>query len=457
MRTASASAFHTAHPAFDTLAVERLRSQDYARLDELGQVYLDYTGAGLHAASQVREHAFQLQSSIFGNPHSANPTSQAATTAAERTRAAILNFFGAPPDDYTVVFTSNASGALKLVGESFPFQPGSRYLLSADNHNSVNGIREFVRARGASFTYVPLEPCSLRLDEDALLDELRLAPPGGQHLFAYPAQSNLSGVQHSLAWLELARDYGWTTLLDAASFVPTNRLSIGDWQPDFVAVSFYKLFGYPTGVGCLIARRSALERLERPWFAGGTISISSVAGDGHTLAEGETAFEDGTINFLSLPAVEIGLRHLSTLGMDTLATRVRCLTAWLLDEMTALRHPNGEPLVRVYGPTTTDRRGGTVAFNLLAADGHLLDYRQVEAEANRWRISLRSGCFCNPGASEAALGLSPADLRTLFDGGPVSEVAVDYRLNAGAVRASLGIVSTPSDIARFLELLRSFL
>ena len=73
-------------------------------------------------------------------------------------------------------------------------------------------------------------------------------------------------------------------------------------------LSFYKIFGYPTGVGCLLARRSALVKLRRPWFAGGTITIASVQGEGwHYLIPGEAGFEDGTVNYLNLPAVAIGV------------------------------------------------------------------------------------------------------------------------------------------------------
>ena len=66
---------------------------------------------------------------------------------------------------------------------------------------------------------------------------------------------------------------GWSVLLDAAAFVPTSRLDLRAVQADFVAVSFYKMFGYPTGVGCLLARRKALKKLHRPWFSGGTITV----------------------------------------------------------------------------------------------------------------------------------------------------------------------------------------
>jgi selenocysteine lyase/cysteine desulfurase len=125
--------------------------------------------------------------------------------------------------------------------------------------------------------------------------------------------------------------------------------------------------------------------------------------------------------------------------------------------LTSLRHANGAPLIRIYGPLTGDRRGGTIAFNVLDSSGAALDYRDVETRANQSNISLRSGCFCNPGASEAALGLTLAELSPLFAHGerPTAE-ALRRRHAFGAVRASLGIATTPADIARFVQFLRCF-
>ena len=91
-----------------------------------------------------------LSDQVLGNPHSVNPTSGASTTLVEAVRVAVLQYFYAPPEEYTAIFTANASGALKLVGKSYPFAPGDRYLLTVDNHNSVNGIREFARPGGQS-------------------------------------------------------------------------------------------------------------------------------------------------------------------------------------------------------------------------------------------------------------------------------------------------------------------
>ena len=446
------------YPAYaSTLHIDKLRAEDYRRLDQAGHVYLDYTGAGIYAESQVRKHQQILLENTFGNPHSSNPTSQAATKYVESARAYVLSYFKADPAEYDVIFTANASGALKIVGESYPFGAGDQYLLTFDNHNSVNGIREFAHGKGAAVTYLPVALPDMRVDEGMLTEALGKARPGGNNLFAYPAQSNFSSVKHPLDWIEKAQAAGWDVLMDAAAFAPTNPLDLSKYNPDFVPLSFYKIFGYPTGLGALVARRSALRKLHKPWFAGGTITVASVQGDKYYLAEGHAAFEDGTVDFLNIPAVEIGLKHIQSIGIESIQTRVRCLTGWLLENLTALRHSSGLPLVRLYGPLSTEARGGAVTVNFFDAHGQPLDHRFIEQAANRVNISLRTGCFCNPGAGELALGISRVELDVCFHG-PGHEQRLtldDFRLcidgkNSGAVRISVGMITNFDDVQALL-------
>jgi molybdenum cofactor sulfurtransferase len=462
-RAAALTAFSTAHPEFEgTRALDDLRATEYARLDRAGQVYLDYTAGGVYADSQVRAHADLLMSGVFGNPHSTNRASAAMTEWVERARAYVLEYFNASPEEYVVCFTQNASGALRLVGEAYPFTSEGHYLLTFDNHNSVNGIREFARAKGARVTYAPVIPPDMRIDDDRLAAYLADTGSGSCNLLAYPAQSNFSGVQHSLEWIDRAHERGWDVLLDAAAFVPSNRLDLGRWQPDFVPISFYKIFGYPTGVGALIARKRALRKLHRPWFAGGTITVASVGGDRYFMHEGAEAFEDGTLDYLALPAVEIGLRHIDRVGLDLIHTRVRCLTEWLLETLASLRHGGGEPVVRVYGPVDASNRGGTIALNLYDSNGRFIDHRIVEQRANEAGISLRTGCFCNPGGGEVALGLSAEELSTCFVHAADRLALDEFRRciddkSTGAVRVSLGLVTTFADVYRFVEFAAGFI
>lgn len=446
-----------------TARLDELRAREYARLDAARHIYLDYTGGGLYADSQLRAQMTLLQEHVFGNPHSSNPTSLAMTERVEAARRAILQFFNASPEEYCAVFTSNSSGALKLVGEAYPFAPGDRYVLTFDNHNSVNGIREFARAKGAHVQYVPVTLPDMRIDVEHLAEELDRPGPGN-NLFAYPAQSNFSGVQHPLEFIEMAHARGWDVILDAAAFTPTNRLDLSRWKPDFVCQSFYKIFGYPTGVGCLLARRDKLGRLKRPWFAGGTITVASVQGDKYYLTEGEAAFEDGTLNYLNIPGVQIGLAHIQSIGYELIHERVTYLTGWLLDQLLALKHRNGEPLVRLYGPPTTEMRGGAVTVNFYDPHARAIDHRVIQERANAANISLRTGCFCNPGGGEIALGLTGTELSQCFrrPGYETRFTVDDFKLcidgkSTGAVRVSVGLVSNSADVENFIQFASSLL
>lgn len=448
-------------PDYDkTSRVDELRSRDFARLDAGGHVYLDYTGGSLYSDNQLIEHTNVLRHGVYGNPHSNSPSSAASTQMVERTRMYVLEYFNASPDEYEVIFTHNASAALKIIGESYPFSPASRYLLSFDNHNSVNGIREFARAKGARVTYVRNVAPELRIDIDQLRRELAKPNSKGRNLFAFPAQSNFSGVQHSLGWIAYAQSKGWDVVLDAAAFVPTNQLDLSKYHPDFVPLSFYKMIGYPTGVGCLIARRSALNHLRPPWFAGGTVEMASVQGDRYYLSNGESAFENGTINYLNLPAVEIGLRHLQSVEIRLIHERISYLTAWLLEELNRLHHTNGVPVVEIYGPRNMIERGATVALNFRDPMGRVFNFHQVEEMASRRNISLRTGCFCNPGAGELAFRLTRDDMVDCFENDKRASfercIIVVKGKTAGAVRVSLGLVSNFEDAFHFAKFAQLF-
>jgi selenocysteine lyase/cysteine desulfurase len=415
--------------------VGNLRRTEFARLDAAGVAYLDYGGAAPYGDSQLRAHFARLAHGVFGNPHSMHASSRESTRIVNAARRMVLDFLDAG-DDYAVVFTANASAAIRLVAEAFPFSSAAPLVLSADNHNSVNGIREYARRAGAPVVYLPLDT-SLRLDDPAA----RLAHLDGRGLFGFPAQSNFSGVRHPLSLVLEAQEHGHRVLLDAAAFVPSHALSLRACPADFVALSFYKMFGYPTGVGALVARREALAELRRPWFAGGTVEFVSVELGRHRLHAGHEGFEDGTVSFLDIAALDAGFALLRRAGVDAIAAHAKALATELVVELRALRHPTGAPAIRFYGPEDDADRGGTVTFNVLDRDGTLVPFTIVEQQADAAKVHVRGGCFCNPGAAEAALG---------FDGERMA------RAGAGAVRASVGLANTRTDVRRLIAVLRSF-
>jgi selenocysteine lyase/cysteine desulfurase len=314
-------------------------------------------------------------------------------------------------------------------------------VLTSDNHNSVNGLRLPARRARATVEYVGLD-ADMRIRDASPA----LPPATAPSLFSFPAQSNFSGVRHPLEWIGQAQQRGYRVLLDAAAFAPTATLSLSAAPADFVALSFYKIFGYPSGIGALVARRDALAELRRRYFAGGTVQFASVQNDVVRLKQGAAAFEDGTVNFLAMPAVCDGLRWISRVGVRQIARHVADLTTTLLDRLSEL----GDGVV-VYGPRDCRSRGGTVSFNV-RRDGRLLPYEEVEAAARDRGIAVRGGCFCNPGAAEHAFALPAARTRACLRGEfsiPRLRACVGD-LPVGAVRASLGLATQPADIERLV-------
>jgi selenocysteine lyase/cysteine desulfurase len=455
--SAERQAPHDIDPVF-----AELRQREFARLDRAGHAYLDYTGSALYAERQIRRHGALLLDATFGNPHAESEASRASSQALDLGRSLLLAHLDADPGEYTVCFTANASAAIKLVGESYPFGGDSACVLTADNHNSVNGIREYARRSGARVAYLALDD-ELRLV--GAIDGLRCeaSRSNGPKLFALPAQSNFSGVRHPLSLVAAAQELDYDVLLDAASLVSCRGLSLRTTRPEFVALSFYKLFGYPTGLGALVARCDALARLARPWFAGGTVDYASVQNDLHALRSGADGFEDGTPNFLGVSALPDGFALLAEVGMARLSAHASRLTSLLLDGLRGLTHRDGSSLVRHYGPADTDDRGGTVAFNLVDRERRVIPYWVVESRARARGVSLRGGCFCNPGASEAAFRFDAATTgRCLRTGGFTIERFAACMQDAGAdvavgaLRASVGMANNEADVRRAIDVMAEF-
>ncbi|EMD32985.1 hypothetical protein CERSUDRAFT_118413 [Gelatoporia subvermispora B] len=445
-----------------TWILDALRRSDFARLDRTGETYVDYMGGSLYPESLIRVHTGFLHRNVLGNTHSVSNASKLSASCAEEARQTVLSFFRAPKG-YTVIFTANATGALKLVGESFPFSEGSKYVLSADSHNSVHGIRQYAVQRGAQVCYIEstdqggVDPT----DAKTILKQQR---PQNRHsspsLFALTGQSNISNSKNPLSLIKYASSQGYYTLLDAAALAPTSIVSLTETPVDAMAVSFYKMFGFPTGVGALIVKESLLSRLERPWFAGGTVDVVQAPGTIVTMsAELHERFEDGTINYLNLPAITDGLRFLSAY-LPFLPLRLSTLTHHLVSELSQLRHDtSGTPVVQILSRTPERHlksvgdqsdTGSVVALLFLFPSGEMMPNTFIEYAAATHRISLRTGCMCNPGGAAALLGLRDA-MAALPPAPTLQAFSRQMGRELGVVRISLGLASDFRDVWRVLR------
>ncbi|KAJ8495911.1 hypothetical protein ONZ45_g12658 [Pleurotus djamor] len=461
--SAAYNSFIRAFPEYQlTWIVDTLRRTDYSRLERTGETYVDYMGGALYPESLIRVHTAFLNRHILGNTHSVSNSSLLSAKCASEAREAVLTFFRAPPE-YTVVFTANATAALKLVGEAYPFASGSSYVLGADSHNSVHGIREYATHKGARVCYIPatstggVDPPTAK---SCLLKNRPRSKEAPPCLFALTGQSNISNSKNPLSLLEHASSLGYHTLLDAAALAPTSIFSLSETPVDAMAISFYKMFGFPTGVGALVVKKSFLARLERPWFAGGNVDVVQVPGNivtpSHHLHE---RFEDGTINYLTLPAVVDGLRFLSAY-LPFLPLRLSSLLHHLTNNLTQMKHDTtGGPVARILSRLPNRRLrsvgeqadcGSVLSLIFLDPSGDMLPNSFIEYAASKQSVSLRTGCMCNPGGAAAILDIQD-DMKQLYPGVTLKDFEHHVGRELGVVRISLGLASNFQDVWRVLK------
>ncbi|CAG8945753.1 unnamed protein product [Penicillium salamii] len=444
-------------------STEVIREQEYPNLNKT--IYLDHAGTTIYAKSLITAFSRDMNSSLFGNPHSMSVSSQLSTRRTEEVRTRVLQFFNASPEEFDVVFVANATAAIKLVADSFRDcdSRGFWYGYHVDSHTSVVGVREV-----AEMGY----QCFQDVDVDAWIADLGTAQSKAPRLFAFPAQSNMNGRRLPVRWCEQIRSAANEasnvfTLLDASSFVSTAPLDLGKatGAPDFTALSFYKIFGFPD-LGALIVRKSAARILKRrKFFGGGTVDMVIAAGtQWHAKKEASihAQLEDGTLPFHSIIALDaaIGTHERLYGSMSNISAHTGFLAKRVYDRLAAMAHFNDSKVCQIYqsGYGNPAFQGPIIAFNLRNSRGEWIPKTEVERLATMQNIQLRSGSVCNPGGTAFSLGWTSQELRRNYAAGlrcGDDHDILDGR-PTGILRVSLGAMTNLDDIDSLIDFIEKF-
>jgi molybdenum cofactor sulfurtransferase len=429
----------------------------------------------------VEDFSAKLMSNLYGNPHSACDPAELSGRAVASIREQTLRFFCADPEYFDLVFTANATAAIKLVAESFRDLAMSSstsgtfwYGYHKDAHTSLVGVRELTNGTHHCFNNDQeveewLEGVSY-VSEQPNMDGL----PG---LFAYPGQSNMTGHRRPLSWTRTLRQssrifhQNTYSLLDAAALATTTQLDLSDPDsaPDFTALSFYKIFGFPD-LGALIVRRRSGHILSwRKYFGGGTIDALTVLHESTFRRKEDTihdGLEDGTLPFHSIVALGCAIdSHKKLYGsMESISRHTLFLSNRLYIGLSSLRHSNGHPLCVIYKDssdthpyTDSTTQGATIAFNVLDIKGNHVGYSHVEQAANQRSIYLRAGGLCNPGGIASYLKVEPWQFKRAWSAGYRCGGAESFEIingkPTGVIRASLGAMSTVADVDKLIVFL----
>ncbi|KAF9570013.1 hypothetical protein EC968_002327 [Mortierella alpina] len=513
-------------------SIDTIRREQYPQMKDA--IYMDHAGATLPSQIHLKKFTADLTSNLYANPHSKSPSSQATSARVQSARQKVLEHFKASiHGEWDVIFTANATAGIKLVGDAFPWTrrspatagPSSKLTVLREAHTSLVGLRGLVhdgngsidvetitehelekqllarrksgRSReSANVSHHPSPPLSpsssiSNLNSSAFVDSVMDTEGVAEeettiyNLFAYPAQCNFGGRRFPLSWTSEVKNCLDTrttknlVLLDAASFVMTSELDLSDLasSPDFIVVSFYKMFGFPTGLGAVIVKTELADKLQKRYFGGGT--VSAITSGEHwqvyrTSLHGR--FEDGTLNYLDIVALDLAFESIKEIYGDysRISPHVTALHRTLYRAMRQLKHYNGAPLCELYvddadknkeNDSTGSRLVGNsetygpiLNFNLKRSNGQWIGYGDVERLASMKNIHVRTGGFCNPGSMQRWLDLSTEEVKANLEAGHVCWDDTDI-LNGkptGSIRVSLGAMSSIDDVVSLIAFLEEY-
>ncbi|ESO05303.1 hypothetical protein HELRODRAFT_77660 [Helobdella robusta] len=452
----------------------------FKQIVHIEQIYLDHAGSTIYSQLHLKSYFDDLSHNLYGNPHSKNKSSLETDSMVDEVRKKVLNHLNTSENEYSIIFTLNATKALNLVAKCFAFKSKAHsvnkglFVYLNDNHTSVVGMRNSVNVK-TNADIVCIREHDL---EEFVKKRISLKPfekfesTFVNNLLVYPAQSNFNGRRYPMTWIDdvqncsgfLGSSADWSVLIDSASYLSTSTIDLSIHKPQFLVLSFYKMFGFPTGLGCLLVNNKKIFLLEKEYFGGGTIDMMLPFKDVQSFRPGMSdKFEDGTLPFLEILAVKHGFDSMLQIygSFENISNKTFELSRHVYSRMKLMKYNNGQNLVRLYHDensysfSTKILQGPIINFNLFKPNGFYIGYTRVEELARVNNIHLRTGCFCNLGACQIYLNLTDEDFMQNFNLGHVCGDGIDIINDrpTGSVRISFGFSSTAADADYFCNFL----
>ena len=294
----------------------------------------------------------EYYSEYNSNAHRANHTlADEATTALEEARNSISSYFGTSPDQ--MIYTSGATEAINLVSFGWARENLEEddvvVITEMEHHADIVPWQQLSKEKGIEVRYVPIDTNSFTLDMQAF--EVAVE---GAALVCVVHTSNVLGIRNPIERIvEISHSNNARVLLDCAQGAPHERINFDDSGVDFVAVSAHKMGG-PTGIGCLLVKKDAMDQMG-PFMTGGSM-IKTVSTNGSTFQEGHAMFETGTPRIAEAIGWGAAVDWLDKFDMVQVHSHINKIASWTAEKISEI---DG---ITVYGDPTRQDSSGAVSF-----------------------------------------------------------------------------------------------
>ncbi|KAG2392742.1 hypothetical protein C9374_011467 [Naegleria lovaniensis] len=488
--------------------MEQLRDTYFS--DPSGVIHLDHAASTMYSTKCLKNVFEKLfhHTNLLSNPHSdgsfsANVTNQ---FIAESRQFVLKEIFNTSLKEYDLVFTLNASHSLKIISECFPMGVNSCVSYLKFSHNSLIGALRSCVSNNEEFQNENESIHSDRVVVGNNLEEIRKRAKAwsesDHHLVGFAAECNSTGTKFDdfdiFPYLNKHHPNIYT-ILDVSKHSSTNvSIDLSKYKPDFVAFSFYKWFGYPTGLGALLIRKMRVSNIDfRPrngYFSGGVVQVNTATAPFFTKYRTDSfhsMLENGTLPFLTICEMLFYLKEIQQMYSqccnknsnseqnDTnshseklfvpipfreifqiIEKHCNHVQEYCANQLKNLCHYNGKIVVHIYNENNIGKTS-IINMNVFNSRGQMVGYSQVQEICSLNLFNIRTGCFCVPGACQQLFDISSEEMIDNFKrGGKICwdssmDVIPGSNKPTGSVRLSFGYCSIRSDVDKFISLLRT--
>lgn len=334
--------------------------------------------------------------------------SSTATEKYEAARRKVAKFIGAEKNE--IIFTSGTTHGLNFLASSIGknLKKGDNIVLTQlEHHANLVPWQMVAKEKGVELRFIAVENFEVSSESaKKLIDK-------NTKIVSFALVSNALGtIAPAKEIIELAKNVGATTIIDAAQAVAHMSTDVKELDCDFLVFSGHKMYG-PTGIGVVYGKKEKLATLE-PYFYGGDM-IREVTYQNSSWADIPERFEGGTPNIAGAIGLGAAVDFIESIGWKKIVEHEKNLTEKFLLELQKIEG------IKIIGVENLEKRVGVISFTLEGVHPH-----DVAEILNRDHIAVRVGHHCCMPLMKL-LGLS------------------------GTVRVSVGVYTTEQDIEKFIE------
>ena len=233
--------------------------------------------------------------------------------------------------DEEIIITRNATEALNIAIQGYPFKEGDEVLICQLDYFSMIETFRMLEKQGkikVNTFDLPLQPQS----EDEIVELYRKQITAKTRVILLTHVSNINGLVAPVAKIAaMAKEKGIDTITDSAHALGQVRFSLPALGSDFVGMNLHKWIGNPIGAGILYIKKERIKEM-KVLFGDVNVAEENISKLAHF----------GTTPFAVTMTIPDSLAFHQLMGIEKLSQRLHYLKSIWMDE---LKHVNAVEIV----------------------------------------------------------------------------------------------------------------